>query len=379
MIGLQIRMIYINISGCYYPTQSKYVRLRGNRIPLRAAQMTAWNIIYESLGQNPMNRLSTITSSKIDCSALSRPGLSTPGGAAVSLAPSGSPIVSGRLREFQLQPDLSLYASDVRDELDMEVTGMLQPGLLIVLPLAGEADVSYGDQRFLLGAGGDHRGLVVALSRRECFSRQLRRGARRKVVSLAFGTRWLAEHEHVLSAHPGLNHLRATHLAAQQWRLSARLRTLAASVFELCASGTPLMSLCLESRCLDIAAESLGALTDGRREPECVLRPRERRRLAEFCAFLDSGEGDGWSMQALAEHIGMSPSTLQRYFRQYTGSSVFAYQRRRLLDHARHALECDGVCVSEAAHLAGYTNAGNFATAFRRQFGTPPGSLRARC
>lgn len=372
-------MIYINISGCYYPTQSKPVRLRGKRIPLRAAQTPAWNIIQESIGHNPMNRLSTITSSKIDCSALLRPGLTTPGGTAVSLAASGSPIVSGSLRELQLQPDLSLYASDVRDELDMEVTGMLQPGLLIVLPLAGEADVSYGGQRFLLGAGGAERsGLVVALTRRECFTRRLRRGARRRVVSLAFGTRWLAEHEDVLSAHQGLDSLLDTHLAVQKWRLSARVQALAGSVFELCASSTPLMSLCLESRCLDIAAETLAALTDVHRDPMCVLRPRERRRLAEFRAFLDSGEGDGWSMQALAERIGMSPSTLQRYFRLYTGSTVFAYQRCRLLDHARYALERDGISVSDAAHLAGYTNAANFATAFRRQFGKAPGSLRLR-
>jgi AraC-like DNA-binding protein len=69
---------------------------------------------------------------------------------------------------------------------------------------------------------------------------------------------------------------------------------------------------------------------------------------------------------------------LQRYFRAYTGMSAFAYQRRRLLDAARIALEREGISVNEAAHRAGYTSAANFATAFRRQFGIAPSQLRPR-
>ncbi|CFO34701.1 transcriptional regulator [Bordetella pertussis] len=41
-------------------------------------------------------------------------------------------------------------------------------------------------------------------------------------------------------------------------------------------------------------------------------------------------------------------------------------------------LECDGLSVAQAACLAGYTSAANFATAFRRAFGVTPGQLRAR-
>ncbi|WFP50548.1 AraC family transcriptional regulator [Methylomonas sp. EFPC3] len=328
-----------------------------------------------------MNRTQPIVSPKIDCSDLIRPGVAEPGGAVAAEATGGAPVVSGRFRELQLRPDLSLYAADVRDELDLEVNDVLQPGLLLVLPLNGEADVSYGGRRFQLGGrggSGGREGLILGLTRREQFIRRLRPGARRRVVSLALGQRWLADHEDVLAGHPGLARLRGTHLAVQQWRLSARLQALAGSLFELFGSTAPLMNLSLESRCLDIAAEALAALSSVDTRESSGLRPRERRRLAEFRAFLDSGEGDGWSMQALADRIGMSPSTLQRYFRQYTGSSVFAYQRRRLLEEARRVLERDGVSVGEAAHIAGYTNAANFATAFRRQFGVAPSELLLR-
>jgi AraC-like DNA-binding protein len=39
---------------------------------------------------------------------------------------------------------------------------------------------------------------------------------------------------------------------------------------------------------------------------------------------------------------------------------------------AREALERDGMSVAQAAYIAGYTSAANFATAFRRFFGTTP-------
>ncbi|WP_246767099.1 helix-turn-helix domain-containing protein, partial [Bordetella pertussis] len=48
------------------------------------------------------------------------------------------------------------------------------------------------------------------------------------------------------------------------------------------------------------------------------------------------------------------------------------------LTRARLGLERDGLSVAQAACLAGYTSAANFATAFRRAFGVTPGQLRAR-
>lgn len=331
-----------------------------------------------------MNRELTISRRTVECAELSRPGLDTPAGAEGVVGLGGVPVVTGRVRELRVRPGLTVYTADVRDEQNLEVRGTLQPGLLLVLPLTGEADVSYGGCCFQLGhqGGGDARsrreGLALALTRPEGFARRLRRGACRRVVSLMLASQWLADNEEALSAHPGLVRFRTTHLAARHWRLTPRLLALAADLIELRLGMPPLMRLYLESRCLEIIAEGLGSLSGSEPMSACTMRPRERRRLAQFREFLDSGEGDGWSLQALADRIGMSPSTLQRYFRAYTGMSVFAYQRRRLLDVARIALEREGISVNEAAHRAGYTSAANFATAFRRQFGIAPSQLRRR-
>ncbi|WP_293392474.1 AraC family transcriptional regulator [Nevskia sp.] len=301
-----------------------------------------------------------------------------------SFLPPEAALVSGRLREVHLRPGLSMYASDICDLQDLDVSLPLPPGLLLVMALSGQADVSYGAKRFQLGPqrGRDddlqHEGLALTLTEPEAFVRRLRTGSRRRVISLALGPQWLDESQEALGAPPRLTAFRSTHLAAQRWQLSPRLLAMAGDLLETPGSPSPLQGLYLESRCLEMAAEALTAITGGETAPSTGLRPREQRRLTALCDFLDSGEADELSLQALAERIGMSSSALQRNFRRHTGLSVFDYQRRRRLANARVALERDGISVGEAAHLAGYTSQANFATAFRRQFGLQPGRLRKR-
>lgn len=320
--------------------------------------------------------------------ALVAHGLDTAAGSSGVSAPSGEPLVKGRLREVSLRPGLSLYASDVCDQRDLDVSSSLPPGLLLVMALSGEADVSYGERRFQLGPrlGDDrrpqHEGLAIALNQTDSFTRRLRSGARRRVVTLALAPQWLDESRDGLGDYPRIRALRHEHLAVQRWRLSSRLLALASDVVEMHAPSSPLQGLFLESRCLEMAAEALSAIAGEPQEPQAGLpsglRPRERKRLTALREYLDSSEGDNDSLHALANRIGMSTSTLQRGFRALTGSSVCEYQRERRLRIARSALEREGISVSEAAHIAGYTSAANFATAFRRQFGVTPGQLRAR-
>jgi AraC-like DNA-binding protein len=324
--------------------------------------------------------------------ALVAHGLDTAAGSSSVSAPSGEPLVKGRLREVSLRPGLSLYASDVCDQRDLDVSSSLPPGLLLVMALSGEADVSYGERRFQLGPrlGDDrrpqHEGLAIALNQTDSFTRRLRAGARRRVVTLALAPQWLDESRDGLGDYPRIRALRHEHLAVQRWRLSSRLLALASDVVEMHAPSSPLQGLFLESRCLEMAAEALSAIAGEPPESQAGaqpgsqtgLRPRERKRLSALREYLDSGEGDNDSLHALANRIGMSTSTLQRGFRALTGNSVCEYQRQRRLRLARGSLEREGISVSEAAHIAGYTSAANFATAFRRQFGVTPGQLRAR-
>ena len=145
-----------------------------------------------------------------------------------------------------------------------------------------------------------------------------------------------------------------------------------------------LQNMYLESRALELVSEAVGALYahPGAALPTAGeasgLRPREYQRMRELHAFLGSGQGDHLSLDGIARHAGVNANTLQRQFRAVYGTTVFDHLRECRLQRARHALEHDGLTVGQAAVLAGYTSAANFATAYRRRFGMPPKLARAR-
>ncbi|AGA34304.1 transcriptional regulator, AraC family [Thioalkalivibrio nitratireducens DSM 14787] len=94
--------------------------------------------------------------------------------------------------------------------------------------------------------------------------------------------------------------------------------------------------------------------------------------MRELRDFLDQNPDLPLSLDAVASRAGSNPSTLQKHFRAAFGMTVFEYLRERNLHRARRALEQDGVSVSIAADIAGYSSAANFATAYRRRFGITP-------
>lgn len=83
------------------------------------------------------------------------------------------------------------------------------------------------------------------------------------------------------------------------------------------------------------------------------------------------------TMQTIASHAGLSVNTVQRLFRAVHKTTVFDYARDRKLQRARQALEAGGISVAQAAFIAGYASAANFATAFKRRFGMTPKSARS--
>ncbi|WVM89845.1 AraC family transcriptional regulator [Halopseudomonas pachastrellae] len=106
------------------------------------------------------------------------------------------------------------------------------------------------------------------------------------------------------------------------------------------------------------------------------LRPHEQRLIARVQDLLISDTADGWSLEQIAHEVGTSASTLQRQFKAAQGMSLFAWQRQRKLQQAFDALAARTLSIEEAAALAGYGSAANFATAFRRAFGSTPQQVR---
>lgn len=280
----------------------------------------------------------------------------------------------------RLRPGLLLHWDDAHEEEDLIAQTELDAGLRIVLLLEGAVDVSYGQRQVALSsARGGASAALVALAERDQLTRRARRGVYSRRVNLNLGPAWLAQ---AGTACGVLEDFMRRHLDMRRWQMSPRAVAIAEQIVHPPQFEPLLQSIYLESRALELAGEALATLHRHPSAPPppapAALRPREHQRLRELHAFLGSGQADGLSLDEIARHAGVNANTLQRQFRAVFGTTVFDYLRECRLLRARRALEHDGVTVGQAAMVAGYTSAANFATAYKRRFGHAPKLARSR-
>lgn len=299
-----------------------------------------------------------------------------------SRAPAGAePLLRGLFHTEQLRPGLVLHRTQVSDLHDLRSSVTLDPALKLVMVIEGSSDVTLGHQRLNLGPDTKDGVTAALVSVREptLFTRHWQRGRHEAKVSVTMKPDWFGADG--VADDPALDALQRfcrEHLARRDWRPTPRALTLARQIVHAPRMAPWLRRLYLESRCIELVGEALAGLVGHDPQAADTLSPRDKRRLQDLLQRIDAGQLDGLDHTALAASCGMSASTLQRKFRRWTGRSLFDHLRTRRLEAARHAIEHQGWTVADAAQLAGYQHPANFATAFRRQFGSSPGKARRR-
>lgn len=301
------------------------------------------------------------------------------------------PWAAHAARVHELQPGLRLHADDAVDAVDVTAQGCSPPGLHLVFLLEGGLDVAYGERRVVLdtavpsAAGGtakpclgQARCFLLHLAEPVAFTRHIRRGRYARRVSLCVSREWLQQLQGCSRAAmpEPLRALLDGHLALQPWQPSARAVALAEQIVRPPACAPMLQLLYQQSRLLDLLAEALAPLQAPAPAPASAPTPAMSRRLRDLREFLNSEAANELSLDDIASRVGMSVNALQEQFRRAYGTTVFEFVRESRLQRARLALERDGLSIKQAAALAGYSSAANFATAFGRRFGLRPKDAR---
>lgn len=111
------------------------------------------------------------------------------------------------------------------------------------------------------------------------------------------------------------------------------------------------------------------------------LRPAGRfravdRRLHRALRIIDADIGHPWTLEALAESIGMSRSRLTARWHEEMGISVFDYISQRRMEKAAAMLSETRLDVGTIAHRVGYASHAAFSTAFKRAWSQSPVEFR---
>jgi len=268
---------------------------------------------------------------------------------------------------------IGVHATAARACRDFEARFRRPPGALLIVLIEGELDFDIDDRACGLSGADGPVAVLHALPRAAWITRRGRRGDRVRKLVLSIDGRWVADWSETETSSE-LRRFLGRRGATAQWCPSLRAVANAEHLIRARDAGTPSERLGGEVAALGILQEAL-ALFD-----PCSVEGRVTGRDAELVsaarAYIARHLAPGLSTRMIARAVGTSERVLERAFRRCLGQTVGAYRRSLGLERARLALIEDGVSVRRAAEMAGYANPSSFATAFAREFGAPPSSLR---
>lgn len=286
-----------------------------------------------------------------------------------------------------LRQGLTFHFGDTLEQQDRVSHGQVDDHMRIVLLLEGSLDLRFGDHalhmksasgRSIRNQGSYMDAALIALNAPERFSRISHKGHYSRRISLGLSAQWVddALHSGGLNSSGCMSGFRR-HLNTFRWRATPHACSIAEQMLAPPALSEAIAGVYLESRALELIIEAWSTLTDAQ---PCTTTPRlsvhATRRIHEVAAWLQEHASRHLTLADIAREAHMSTATLQRHFKQVHGITVADYLLRTRMQQSHQALTRQGLSVTEAAHLAGYSSPSNFATAFRRYFGISPRQVR---
>lgn len=289
-------------------------------------------------------------------------------------------VLRGAIGFVKLEDGLTVHFSNAEDLHDLTLEAECGPRICVSLFLEGQIDAFIGDFKMpmpVYDPKAHHwtpAAMVFSQSKPEKFVRIARKGARIKKVILSISHEWLFGHLELSDQDFGaFKEFAERHFATLKWTPSAHAISLAEQIIAA-PNRTPFQhKLYIATRAYGLLEEAFQKFSS-QHTPAFVnaVDGKDRPKLESVERFLTEQQGHWITADELAATAGMSPNSLQRLLNRTYGLSTSRFIRRFMLEKAREALERDGLTITEAAHISGYSSPANFSTAFKREFGLSP-------
>ncbi|GAA6212022.1 AraC family transcriptional regulator [Hyphomicrobiales bacterium 4NK60-0047b] len=296
--------------------------------------------------------------------------------------------ISGRIGFIELNSGIDLHFTDVTELVNGRSDCMSQASLTISLLLEGQVKFYMNDQPYYLGSNDNHEnsqivGKIWSTTKPVHFSRDFIKGRKVKKIIINVDTDWLAGMglSETLSnggskLDKSLFEFACSHLSCKDWVPSKEAIRAAEEIINPPHDAECMKKMTRECRAIELVTLAFEQFT--KPVPGIITAKNDTKqncRLIKVLNFIENNLTSEFTLEEIAKNVGFSVSSLQRHFKSTYGSTVVDYIRKRKLELARDAMINEGLSVSEACFIAGYSNPSSFATAFKRAFGVSPGAL----
>lgn len=136
-----------------------------------------------------------------------------------------------------------------------------------------------------------------------------------------------------------------------------------------------LKSIYLESKVLELIALFFKA-SEEKEAQKNSLTKKELSQIIEAQTILNDHLDNPPGIVELAHLVGMNEYKLRLGFKELFNNTIYGYLRQKRMIKAKELIETEGLSVSEAGYMVGYSNMSHFSNAFKNEFGISPGQLK---
>lgn len=94
--------------------------------------------------------------------------------------------------------------------------------------------------------------------------------------------------------------------------------------------------------------------------------------VVEKCLHLFQNPQNNYTLEAISEKLGYSPSQLSRLFKKHTGTSIVDFRNQKRLEFVAIQMNAEKTAITKAAYAAGFGSYAQFHRIFKKYFGYSP-------
>jgi AraC-like DNA-binding protein len=163
-------------------------------------------------------------------------------------------------------------------------------------------------------------------------------------------------------------------LRTQNGRITRQMNTIVEAILQCNKEGL-LKRLFLEAKVLDLLLlqiESFFPLAP----TQSSIKEYDVEKLYQAKHIIEQHLANPYSLRELSRQVGLNEFKLKKGFKTLFGYSVFGYLHELRMQEAKRLLLDHKKSIEQVAHYCGYQYVQHFSTAFKKKYGTTPGSIR---
>ena len=313
-----------------------------------------------------------------------------------------TPLLKGKLSFDTLPSGFRVHCTDVKETREGESCAEITPGISINVLIKGMIDYAMGDRTYHFCAASKPLLFINVINEPQVFTRYLKRNQSVKKVNISIDKYWLLNrcdsdediasvesifaHQHQVYQWPCVHELveLAEELIQHNVRSKVEDRLLAEQkAFSLFSQGFVLLKQ--ENKPLVTPTKKINSIINisttkiTRRSASRSINENPNKKTKanpHFESLILDRLDEPMSLHQIADRLGASVSTIQRYFKANHQVTVIEFIRHKKLERARQGLLIEGLSIGEVAYEAGYNHVSNFVTAFKKHFCITPTELK---